>query len=108
MSHYLEPEMLAHRLEIAILVQQRVAVLDAVGADDQIRRLADRAVGSPQDAVVSRHLNRQGFTEHRHNLEVTQLAAKSRGMRFVACASQHLQQDDVAHQKLFLTEQGAQ
>jgi hypothetical protein len=44
-----------------------------------IRSGGDREAGSSQGAVISRHQNRQSFTEHRHDLEVTQLAAKPRG-----------------------------
>ncbi len=45
-----------------------------------IRSGGDREAGSSQGAVISRHQNRQSFIEHRHNLEVSRLAAKPRGV----------------------------
>ena len=42
-----------HWFEIAIVVQQQVATLDAEGADDKIDRLADRAAAAAEKAVSS-------------------------------------------------------
>ena len=45
-----------HWFEIAIVVQQQVATLDAEGADDKIDPLADRAASPAGKAVVRRRL----------------------------------------------------
>ena len=48
-----ETEMLLHRLEIAVIVQQGMAMLDTEGADDDVGRLADRDAQVPQLAIVA-------------------------------------------------------
>lgn len=45
--------MLVHRLEVAVVVQQFVAVLDAEGADDQVHGLAAADAERSESAAVS-------------------------------------------------------
>src|ERR1700730_13145520 len=47
-----------HRFEIAIVVQQQVATLDAEGANDKIDRLADRAAPAAEEAGGRRRFDR--------------------------------------------------
>ena len=58
-----------HWFEIAIVLQQQVATLDAEGADDKIDRLADRAAPAAEKAVVRRRFDRQVGVEQRHRLK---------------------------------------
>ena len=51
-SRDLETKMLLHWSEIAIIVQQRVATLDAKGADDDVGRFPDRDARFSQLAIV--------------------------------------------------------
>ena len=44
--------MLLHRREIAVIVQQGVAMFDAEGADDDVGRLADRDAQFSQLAII--------------------------------------------------------
>ena len=45
--------MLFHRCKIVVIVQQRVATLDAKGADDDVGCLSDRDAQFSQLAVIS-------------------------------------------------------
>src|SRR5260370_42048581 len=45
-------KMFLHRREISVIVQQRVAMLDAEGADDDVGRLADRDAQFSELAIV--------------------------------------------------------
>src|SRR5258708_7946086 len=61
-----ETEMLLHRREIAVIVQQRVAMLDAEGPDNDIGRLADRDAQLSQLAIVSGSARGKIGIEERH------------------------------------------
>jgi hypothetical protein len=45
--------MLLHRREVAVVVQQRVAVFNAERADDDVRGLADRYAQVSQLAIIA-------------------------------------------------------
>jgi len=62
-----------HWFEIAIVVQQGVATLNAVRADDQVvSRMNCNAPGA-QDAKVPGCLHSNVFTQHRNDIEYAQL-----------------------------------
>ena len=44
--------MLAHRFEVAVVVQQGMPVLDAERADDQVRQFKYRAAQTTQVAII--------------------------------------------------------
>jgi hypothetical protein len=48
-----QTEMLAHRFEVAIVVQKDVAVAEAEGRDDHVDRLAHCDAPLPQQPIVS-------------------------------------------------------
>lgn len=56
-----------HRLESAVLVQQRVAVLDAERADDDIDRPTNRDALAPEMAIIPDALNGQAIIEQRYD-----------------------------------------
>src|SRR6266446_10338195 len=68
-----------HWFEIAIIVQQQVATLDAEGADDKIDRLTDRAAPAAEKAMVRRRFDRQVGVEQRHRLKSPQGALDEAG-----------------------------
>ena len=51
--HDLETKMLLHGRKIAVIVQQRVAMFDAEGADDDVGCLPDRDAQFSQLAIIS-------------------------------------------------------
>jgi hypothetical protein len=68
--------MRVHRFEITVVVQQGVAVLDAIRADDEVDRLADRHPFVPQETIVARYLNRDVRIQYRHDIERSQVPGK--------------------------------
>jgi hypothetical protein len=101
----LQPQMRVHRVEIAVVVQQRVALLDAERANDQVGRLADGDALAPQHAVIMRRLHGNSLIQHRHDIERSQVPRESNRMGFIARALQHLQHDNVTDQESFSPEQ---
>ena len=69
-----------HWFEIAIIVQQQVATLDAEGADDKIDRLADRAAPAAEKTEVRRRSDCQVWVEQRHRLKSPQAALDEAGL----------------------------
>ncbi len=94
-----------HRIEIAVIVQQRMAVLDAKRANDQVNGLADRDALSPQGTIIVCRLDRDFRVEHPDNIEVVQLAGDPLSMSLVPCALQDLKQHNIADQECRLAEQ---
>src|SRR6266478_2453854 len=90
-----------HGLEIAIIVQQQVATLDAEGADDKIDRIADRAAPAAEKAVIRRRFDRQVGVEQRHRLKSPQAALDEAGFSLGAQSLQDFAQDQIADQQRY-------
>jgi hypothetical protein len=88
--------MFLHWRKIAVVVQQRVMVLDAVGGDDDVSRLSDRNSQSPQLAIISGGTRRKIGIQKRHDCVSTQPAFDACSMRLVSGALENLEQDEVA------------
>jgi hypothetical protein len=85
-SSELQTEVMNHRVEVSVVVQQSVSALDAECADDHIDCLADRDVPLSEHAVVSGSFDCRRRIQHRHNSELSKVPLNQLGMRFVARA----------------------
>lgn len=94
----------AHRLEVAVVVQQCMTMLDAIRADDQVRHLADCDPNAAQHPVIASYLNSERFIEHSCHLERAQVPGEARGVPLIVGTPQHLHQYDVPHQERPATE----
>src|SRR5208337_5349736 len=61
-----ETQMLLHRREIAVIVQQGAATFDAKRSDDDVRGLPDRYAEVSQLAIIASGERGQFFVEERH------------------------------------------
>ena len=75
-----------HRFEVAILVQELVALSDAEGGEDDIYRHARRQAKASQGPIKPRRFDRLLITQHVFHLEHAQGSFHSRYERFVARA----------------------
>ncbi len=91
--------MFLHWRKIAIIVQQRVMMFDAEGADDDVGCLADRNAQFPQLAIISRGTRGEGRVQKRHDSVPAQAALDARSMDLVSGALENLKQNEVADQE---------
>src|SRR5258708_6504000 len=103
-----ETEMFLHRREIAVIVQQRMAMLDAEGTNDDVGRLANRDTQISEFAIVAGGARGKGGIQERHESISTQSAFDTRRMGLVPCALKDLEQDEIADQKRFAAGGGLQ
>ena len=103
-----ETEMFLHRREIAVIVQQRVAMLDAECADDEVGRLADRDAQLSQLAIVPGGARGEIGIQKRHKSIPAHSAFDARSMSFIPGALKNLEQDEIADQERFPTRGGFQ
>lgn len=103
-----ETEMFRHRCKVAIVVQQRVTVLDAVRADDDVGCLADRDAEFPQLAIVTGGAGGQIGIQKRHYRILAQSAFDARGMGLVSRTLENLEQYEIADEERFSTGDGFQ
>lgn len=92
--------MLGEGIEITILMQEAIAVGDAVGRDDQVGRLADGDATGPQVAVVRGSLSRESGREHAGDRKPTQPCLDGESLLIASGASQDFQQNDVADENV--------
>lgn len=83
--------MLGERIEIAIVMEQRVASNEAECAYDHIDGLADRNVACSEEPEVPGRLKRDALVEHWHDRIATQVALDPGGMRLVTRSPEHLE-----------------
>ena len=100
--------MFLHRREIMVIMQQRAAMLDAEGADDDVGRLADREAQRSQFAIIPGGAAREITVEKWHERISTQSALDALGMSLVPRALKDLEQDEIADQERFSTGGGFQ
>ena len=81
-----------HGVEIAILLKQLVAMLDAERRDDQIRRLRHRNPDRSQSAIMPSGLNGNGLVQHPRDPEVRKLSSKPFGVSVVSRSTQQFEQ----------------
>lgn len=91
--------MLYHRGEVAIVVQQCMAVLDAERADDDVGRLPDRDAQLSQFSIVPRRARGEIGIQKWHDNVVPQSTLDARGMRVITGALKNLKQDQVPDQE---------
>lgn len=87
--------MLNHRLEIAVLMEEGVSTLDAEGADDEIRRLANCYAEASQAPIILGGLRRERGVEHPGDAKLPELSFDRSSMPLAICAAQHFEKDDV-------------
>lgn len=92
--------MLSEGIEVVVLVQEAMAVGDAVGRDDQVGRLADSDATGPQVAVVRGSLSRESGRQHAGDRKLTQPCLNGERLLIVSGAPQNLQQNDVADENV--------
>lgn len=92
--------MLDHRIEITILVQQKMAVLDAVGGDDDVGRLADGDAALAKQAVVCGGAGSERCSEQRNDWKSGHRCFDRRSMFVVARSLQHLRQNEISDQDI--------
>lgn len=100
--------MLLHWREIPVIVQQRVAMLDTEGADDEVGRLADRDAQPPQRTIIPRGVRREIGIQKRHERIPAQSAFDARSMGLIPGALENLEQNEVADQERLTTGGGFQ
>jgi len=72
-----QPEVACHRTKIAIVVEKRPVVFDALGADQQVDGLADRDASPAQRAEVAGRGNCDRFAGHWHDVEMARRVSTS-------------------------------
>ena len=93
--------MLLHERKIAVVVQQRAAMLDAKRADDDVRGLPDRYAEFPQFTTVPGGARGQIGIEERHERKPAQFEFDARRMGLVPSALKNFEQDEIADQDWF-------
>ena len=107
-SDNVETEVLFDRRKVAVVVEQRMAMLDAEGADDDVSGLTNRNAQFSQFAIVAGGAWGEIGTQHRDERVTTQTALDARGMRFVPGALQDFEQDQITDQQRHPHGQGSQ
>ena len=87
--------MLDHRIEIAILMKQQMAVLDAIGGDDHIGRLAYGDPALAKQAIVCGGAGSERSPEQRNARTSGHRRFERRSMLVVARSLQHRRQNEV-------------
>ena len=90
--------MCAHRLEIAVVMQENVVTSDAECADDHVDRLPDGDATRPQEPVIAGSLDGDRFVEHRRDGKMPQGALDPGGMSVVPGALQDFEENEIAGQ----------
>src|SRR5581483_11574458 len=70
--HLNQAQVPGHRPKIAVMMEQRAAVLDAPSADQQVDGFADGDTAPTQKAKITRRRNRNRLSDHRHHREFAQ------------------------------------
>jgi len=96
-------EMFLHGREITVIVQQRVAMLDAEGADDDVGRLRDRDAQAPQRTIIPSGARSEIGVQKRHERIPAQSAFDARGMGPIPGALENLEQNEIADQERLST-----
>ena len=91
--------MLFEGIEVAIAVQQRIAVFDAAGRDDRVDRLSNGDAASSQDSKVARRFFADGLAAERDGFERVEKGFRLAKVGIVLEPLQHFGDDEVADQK---------
>lgn len=83
-------------------------MLDAEGADDDVRGLADRDAQSPQRAIISGGATSEIDIQKRHQNILAQSAFDTRGTGLVPGALENLKQNEIADKERLATGGGFQ
>src|ERR1700674_2999558 len=97
-----------HRMEIAIVVEQRPAVLDAPGADQQIDGLADGDPPPAQGTEIARRCDGNRVAGHWHDFEAAQQGLDLSSRPLAVKALQYLAQHQIPDDDLVRAEERAQ
>jgi hypothetical protein len=105
--HLDQPQVPTHRMEIAVIVKQWPAVLDAPGADQQVDCLADGDAAPAQGTEIAGSCDCNCVTGHCHNFKAAQQSLDVSGGPFASQALQYLAKHQVANDDLLCTESEA-
>ena len=83
-------------IEVAILMKQSVAALDAKGRDQKIDRLADRDSFFAQQPRVAGGCDGDRIIDHGFDHKTAQGALQASGVTFVASTAQNLEQNQIS------------
>src|SRR3984893_14079306 len=103
-----QPEMARHGMEIAIVVEQGPAVLDAPGADQEVDGLADSDPAPAQGAEIARRRDSDRVAGHRHNFEAAQQGLDFSSRPLAVKPLQHLAKHHIPHDNLVRAEDRAE
>ena len=90
-----------HRRKIAVIVEQRVAVFDTKGTDDNVGGLADRDAEFSQFAIIPGGARGQIGIQKRHESILAQPVFDALRMGLVPSAQKDFEQDKIADQEQF-------
>jgi len=97
-----------HGREIAVIVQQRLAMFDAESSDDNVGGFADRDSQFSQPAIVAGGARSQVTVQKRHERILAQPPFNARSMGVVAGPLKYLEQNEITDQKRFPAGDGFQ
>jgi hypothetical protein len=84
-------------IEIAVGVQQRVFVLDAVAGEQNIDRAMNSDAGGAQRAIVLRRPQHFVFAADRHHGQSSKRAARGLKVLLMPETTQHFEQHEIGH-----------
>jgi hypothetical protein len=99
---------LRHRVEIAVVVEQRRAILDAPGADQKVDRLAHRNAEPAQGTKITGGKDRIAIPGHRHDVEAAQQRFDFARCPLAGETLQNLAQHQIANNDLIRSEDWTQ
>lgn len=92
--------MLGHGIEIPIIVQERVAFLNAECANDYVDGLAHCDTAFPQQAIIAGCPNGEAVVKHRTDRELAQIRFDGGCMTVIARALEDLHKNKIANKNL--------
>ncbi len=93
-----------HRNKVAIIVEQRVPVGDAKGADDEVDGLADRDALGPEGSIVPRRGGGEARVEHRGHVEFAKFFLEYSRVRLGAHTLQDLTEDYIPDEQRLIAD----
>src|SRR5207237_3366419 len=95
-SHHAQAEMPRQRIEVTGVVEERMATLDAISADDEVGRLADRHAEPAKPPIVARGARGEIVVEKGNGGITAQAMLDARRGGVVAGALENFEQSKIA------------
>lgn len=95
-------------IEIAILMEQKVAVLDTEGRNDQVSGFAHGDAPFAELSIMPCSPHSEGWRQHGHHGKLADPFFDRRGVRFIASATQDFEENDIPDEDLPGVLQGSQ